>query len=418
MIKNQEVNLVESFSQLAKGYNMDKPTTIKIIQDVFKTVIKKKYGEDSNFEIVVNVDKGDLEITRMRLIVDDEFAEDSFDYNENLHISLTEARKFQDDFELDEDYTEIIKLEDFDRRSILLAKQTLFQKIKDVDGYNLIERYEELVGEIIFAEVIGFDSFGVILQDSLGKEILLPKSEQIKGDRFFKGDTVKALVLKVQMYNNKPQVILSRSNSLFLTKLMEFEIPEINNGLILIRNVVRIAGEKSKVVVESYDDRIDPVGTIVGSKGVKIIPIMKELNNEYIDIINYSDNFDLFLKRAISPAKITSYDNTKDKIVLYLPTDQIGLAYGKGGTNIKLVSELLNKKVEIFREIEVDEDDVELTEFSDEIENWIIDEFKKIGLDTAKQVLSQDIEYLVKKTDLEEEVIYDVINILKSEFSI
>lgn len=417
-IINDDNNLVESFAEFAKTKDIDRPTTIRILEDVFKTIIRKKYTDDSNFDIIINIDKGDLEIWRNREVVDDEFIEDSFDYKENLHISLEEARKVSDDFEIGEFVSEEVKIEEFGRRNVLIARQALLQRVKDWDNHLLSDRYEELLGEIIHGEVIGFaGDRTIIVHDALGKELILPRNEQIYSDRYKKGDTIKALVHRVEEVKGKPSIILSRIAPLFLERLMEEEIPEVGDGLIVVRGVAREPGDKAKILVETYDDRIDPVGACVGSKGSRINTIVKELRNENIDIINYTENYDLLIHRVLSPAKIADIKIEENKIVLYLNNDQVPLAIGRKGVNIKLASKLLGKKVEIFRNVPVvDEDDVDLEEFSDEIESWVIDEFKKIGMDTAKQILLSDRNDLVKRTDLEEETIDDVIQILSREF--
>jgi N utilization substance protein A len=416
--KQYDDDLISSFAEFAKTKNIDRPTTIRIIEDVFKTILKKKYGDNTNFDVIVNIEKGDLEIWRNREIVDDEFAEDSFDYDENKHISLTDARKVADDFEIGEELSEEIKIEDFGRRNVLIARQALIQKIKDLDNYLLIQRYEELLGEIIHGEVVGFTKEkDIIVHDALGKELLIPKSEQIFSDRYKKGDSIKALVYKVEEDRGKPIITLSRTRNLFLERLMENEISEVGDGLIAIKRIVREAGDKAKVLVESYDDRIDPVGACVGSKGSRINPIVRELRNEKIDIINFTENFDLLVHRVMSPAKISDIKVEAKKVVIFLNNDQVPLAIGKKGVNIKLASKLLDKQVEIFRDyVAVDDDDVDIQEFSDEIDSWIIEEFRKVGLDTAKQVLALEKDDLITRTDLEEETIDNILKILSSEF--
>ena len=411
MKKNNEI--VETFAAFAKHKNIDRPTTIKIIEDVFKTIIHKKYGYSSNFDITINVDNGDLEIWKIRKIVDDEFVK-SNSYDINKHISLTDARLIESDFELDEDVSDKIEIEKFGRRIIQTAKQSLINKIKDYDRNQVIERYKELVGEIVTAEVMSFNKGDVFLIDSWGNELYLPKYEQIRKDRFSKGDQVKALVYKVELLNDNTKIILSRNNDAFLSKLLELEIPEISDGLIQIKRIAREAGEKSKIAVETLDSRIDPIGTIIGTKGYRINSITKELNNEYIEVINFTENRDLLIQRALTPAKIDSITYEGRKIYVNMKPDQIGIAIGKGGINIKLASKLVNCDIEISKEIVID--DVELDEFADEIDSWVINEFKKIGLDTAKQVLESDINYLIKKTDLEEETVINIIDILKKEF--
>lgn len=414
---NTEPSLVESFTEFTKSKNIDRPTTIKIIQEVFLSIIKKKYGYDDNFDVIVNVDKGDLQIWQIRTIVDDEFAEDSFDFDPNKHISLTDAKKVESDFEIDEEMSELIPLESFGRRAVMIAKQSLFQKIKEVESQHLCDRYEDMIGEIIVGEVLGFEHKNIIVSDGLGKELILPKFEQIQGDYYKKGDTIKALIHRIEIVKGKPVITLSRTNSLFLTRLLELEIPEIYDGLIGVKAVVREPGEKAKVVVESFDDRIDPVGCCVGTKGNRINAIVKELRGEQIDVINHTENHDLYIHRVISPAKLSSITETSTKILIQLKSDQVALAIGKRGVNIKLASKLLNKNVEIFRDQDqLDSEDVDLSQFIDEIDDWVIAEFRKIGLDTAKQVLALDREDLIKRTDLEEETIDDVLDILASEF--
>lgn len=413
-VNKEENDLVNSFAEFARTKDIDRPTTIRIIEDVFRTIIRKKYVDDSNFDVIVNLEKGDLEIWRSREVVDQEFVEDSFDYEPNKHISIEELEG--QDFEIGEDYSDEVKIEDFGRRAVLIARQALIQRIKDWDNHVLSDRYEELIGEVIYGQVIGFANNTIIIHDALGKELILPKEEQIYSDRYKKGDTVKALVHRVEIVKGKPTIVLSRTAPLFLERLMELEIPEVGDGLISIRDVVREPGDKAKVLVESYDDRIDPVGTCVGMKGSRINTIVKELRNENIDIINYTENTDLLTARVLSPAKLVDVKAEGNKIVVYMNPDQVRLAIGKKGVNIKLASRLLGKNIEIFRDVVVDEDDVDLSEFSDEIESWIIDEFRNIGLDTAKQILAAEREYLIKRTDLEEETIDDVLEILSKEF--
>lgn len=407
--------LIESFADFAKQKSIDRPTMIRILEDVLRNMIRKKYGTDSNFDIIINADKGDLEIWRFREIVDDD-SEDIWDHDK---ISLSEARKIEPDFEVGEQVAEQIYLEDFGRRAVTMARQTLIQKVKDLEKDMLFQKYKDLVGEIITGEVYQVLNKEVILRDAAGNEISIPRSEQIPKDRYRKGETVRAIVHKVEMVNGNPKIILSRTSPVFLERLFEQEVPEVYDGLITIKKVVREPGERAKVAVESYDDRIDPVGACVGMKGSRIHAIVRELQNENIDVINYTENLELYVQRALSPAKISSLKIDKDnkRIAVYLKPDQVSLAIGKGGLNIRLASRLLGYEIDVFREIEGQiEEDVDLDEFADEIEGWIIDELKRIGLDTAKSVLNLGREELVRRTDLEEETVDEVLNILQKEF--
>jgi len=411
--------LIESFSEFARQKGIDRPTMMNILQEVFRTMIKKKYNDDANFDIIINLDKGDLEIWRFREIVDDEFAEDSFDYDENKHVSLTDARKIEKDFEIGEELSQEIKIVEFGRRAVMMARQTLMQKIKDLEKDVLFQKYQELVGEIIVSEIYQVLSKEVLLVDGDGNELVLPKSEQIPKDRFRKGENMRAVVSKVEMQNGVPKIILSRTSPLFLERLFEQEIPEVFDGVIAVKKVVREPGERAKVAVESYDDRVDPVGACVGMKGSRIHGIVRELENENIDVINYTENLELFVTRALSPAKVASIKIDKDKkrVSVYMKPDQVSLAIGKAGLNIKLASRLVNYEIDVFRELEgVEEEDVDLEQFTDEIEGWVIDEFKKIGLDTAKSVLAVTKDDLVRRTELEEETVDEVIGILQKEF--
>ncbi len=407
--------LIESFADFAKQKSIDRPTMIRILEDVLRNMIRKKYGTDSNFDIIINADKGDLEIWRFREIVDDD-SEDIWDHDK---ISLSEARKIEPDFEVGEQVAEQIYLEDFGRRAVTMARQTLIQKVKDLEKDMLFQKYKDLVGEIITAEVYQVLNKEVILRDGEGNELSLPRGEQIPKDRYRKGETVRAIVHKVEMVNGNPKIILSRTSPVFLERLFEQEVPEVYDGLITIKKVVREPGERAKVAVESYDDRIDPVGACVGMKGSRIHAIVRELQNENIDVINYTENLELYVQRALSPAKISSLKIDKDnkRIAVYLKPDQVSLAIGKGGLNIRLASRLLGYEIDVFREIEGQvEEDVDLDEFADEIEGWIIDELKRIGLDTAKSVLNLGREELVRRTDLEEETVDEVMSILQKEF--
>lgn len=411
--------LIESFAEFAKFKNIDRPTMIRILEDVFRTMIRKKFVTDENFDVIINVDKGDLEIWRIREIVDDEFAEDSFDFDENKHISLTDARKIEADFEVGEEVAEEVKLLDFGRRLVMTARQTLIQKIKDLEKDILFQKYKEIVGEIIAGEVYQILNKEVLLLDGEGNELVLPRSEQIPKDRFRKGDSARAIVHRVEMHNGNPKIILSRTSPAFLERLFESEVPEVYDGLISIKKVVREPGERAKVAVESYDDRIDPVGACVGMKGSRIHSIVRELENENIDVINFTDNLELYIARALSPAKIGNIkiDGDEGRVSVFLKPDQVSLAIGKGGQNIKLASKLVGMEIDVFRELsEQEEEDVDLSEFSDEIESWIIEELKRVGLDTAKSVLALTKEDLVRRTELEEETIEDVLSILKQEF--
>lgn len=407
--------LIDSFAEFAKSKNVDRPTMIRILEDVFRAMIRKKYETDENFDVTINADKGDLEIWRIREIVDDN-SEDIWDFDK---ISFSEARKIEPDFEIGEEVYEKIELEEFGRRAVMMARQTLIQRIKDLEKDLLFNQYEELVGEVITAEVYQILGREVLLIDAQGNELILPKGEQIPKDRFRKGDTAKAIVHKVEMVNGNPKIILSRTSPIFLERLFENEVPEVFDGLITIRKVVREPGERAKVAVESYDDRIDPVGACVGMKGSRIHAIVRELQNENIDVINYTDNLELYVQRALSPAKVSSISVDKDnkRISVYLKPDQVSLAIGKGGYNIRLASRLVGYEIDVFRELaEAEEEDVDLEEFADEIDAWVIDELKKTGLDTAKSVLSLTKEDLLRRTELEEETIDEVFRILKQEF--
>ena len=407
--------LIESFSDFAKSKNVDRPTMIRILEDVFKTMIRKKFEYDDNFDIIINADKGDLEIWRFREIVDDN-SEDIWDHDK---ISLTDARKIEPDFEIGEEVAEEVKLLDFGRRMVMTARQTLIQKIKDLEKDILFQKYKDLVGEIINGEVYQTLSREVLLIDGDGNELTIPKSEQISKDRYRKGDSVRAIVDRVEIVNGNPRIILSRISPTFLERLFESEVPEVYDGLITIKKVVREPGERAKVAVESYDDRIDPVGACVGMKGSRIHSIVRELQNENIDVINFTDNMDLYITRALSPAKITSIkiEEENKRVSVYLKPDQVSLAIGKGGQNIKLASRLVGMEIDVFRELDgLEEEDVALAEFTDEIEDWVIDELRKIGLDTAKSVITLSMEELLRRTDLEEETINNVLGVLKREF--
>lgn len=412
----ENLALIESFSEFKDDKLIDRVTLMAILEDVFRNALKKKFGSDENFDIIINPDKGDMEIWRRRVIV----ADDDLDL-ENEEITLTEARKIEPDFEIGEEVSEEVKLIDLGRRAILALRQNLISKIHEHDNTNLYKQFKDLIGEIYTAEVHHVRPRVVILVDDEGNEIVLPKEKQIPSDFFRKGDNVRGIIENVELKGNKPQIIMSRTSEKFLEKLFEQEIPEVFDGLIMVKKVVRIPGEKAKVAVDSYDDRIDPVGACVGMKGSRIHGIVRELGNENIDVINYTSNIQLFITRALSPAKVSSIkinEETK-RADVYLKLEEVSKAIGRGGHNIKLAGLLTGYELDVIREgnIAEEEDDVELTEFSDEIEGWVIDEFAKIGLDTARSVLKQEVEDLVRRTDLEEETILDVMRILKEEFN-
>jgi N utilization substance protein A len=404
--------LIESFAEFARSKNIDRPTVIRILEDVFRAMIRKKFGIDDNFDIIINLDKGDLQIWRFREIVDDN-SEDIWDHDK---VSLTEARKIEADFEIGEEVAEEIKFDFFGRRAIMAAKQALIQKVKDLAKDALYNKYAQIVGEMITAEVHQTLSREVILLDDEKNELFLPKSEQIPKDRFKKGEHIRAIVHQVELRGNIPKVILSRTSPAFLERLFENEVPEIFDGLITIKKIVREPGERAKVAVESYDDRIDPVGACVGMKGSRIHSIVRELQNENIDVINYTDNTDLYIARALSPAKLSSVQHKGDRIAVYLKPDQVSLAIGKGGQNIKLASRLIGKEIDVYRELDDHEEDASIEEFADELEGWVIEELKKIGLDSAKSVLAVSKEELEQRTDLEKETIDELYSVLKKEF--
>src|SRR5574337_548150 len=407
------INLIEAFQEFKDAENIDRPTMMKVVEDVFKTLLRKKYGSDENFDVIVNAEKGDLEIIRHRVIVEDGQVEDPL-----AQVSYTDAVKIEPDFEVGEELFEEIDLYDFGRRAILAAKQTLASRINDLKKNVLAKKYGDRTGEIVSAEVYQVWKKEILLLDEEGNELILPKSEQIPQDYFKKGETIRAVVKKVDMKNNTPVIILSRTSPEFLAKLLEIEVPEIFDGLIVIKKIVREPGERAKVAVESYDDRIDPVGACVGMKGSRIHGIVRELRNENIDVINFTANSQLLIQRALSPAKITSVklDEESKRAEVYLKPDQVSLAIGKGGHNIRLADRLTGYEIDVYRDTDEDVEDVTLDEFSDEIEQWIIDEFKSVGCDTAKAVLELSDEELVKRTDLEEETVKEVKRILKSEF--
>jgi len=407
----ENIALIESFSEFKDDKLIDRVTLMAILEDVFRSALKKKYGEDDNFDIIVNPDKGDLEIWRNRIVVADGEVEDP-----NQEISLSQARKIEPDFEVGEDVSEEVKLIDLGRRAILALRQNLIAKIHEHDNTNIFKYFKELEGEIYTAEVHHIRHRVIILLDDDGNEIILPKDRQIPTDFFRKGESVRGVIESVELKGNKPQIIMSRTAPVFLEKLFEQEIPEVFDGLITVKKVVRIPGEKAKVAVDSYDDRIDPVGACVGMKGSRIHGIVRELGNENIDVINYTSNDQLFITRALSPAKIVSIklDEANKRAEVMLKPEEVSKAIGRGGLNIRLASQLTGYEIDVFRD--GGDEDVELREFADEIEDWVIAEFAKIGLDTAKSILEQDVDDLIRRTDLEEETIRDVIRVLKEEF--
>ena len=412
----EQVNLIETFKDFKETKNIDRTTLVSVIEDSFRSVLQRTYGSDENFDVIVNPDKGDFEIYRNRTVVEDSAVKDT-----NKEISLTEARKIDEDYELGEEVREKIDFAKFGRRTILTLRQTMAGKILDLEHDNLYNKYADKVGTIISGEVYQIWKREMLILDDEGNELILPKSEQIPGDFFRKGETARAVILRVDNLNNNPKIILSRTSPDFLRRLIEHEVPEINEGLITIHKVVRIPGQRAKIAVESYNDRIDPVGACVGVKGSRIHGIVKELHNENIDVINYTNNTRLFIQRALSPANISSItlDEERRKAEVYLQPDQVSLAIGKNGDNIKLASMITEYTIDVFREIngnEPEEEDIYLDEFKDEIEPWIIDAIKSIGLETAKSVIAAPRAMLVEKADLEENTVDDVLRILKAEF--
>ncbi|HLO90631.1 MAG TPA: transcription termination factor NusA [Lentimicrobium sp.] len=409
----EHINLVETFSEFKEFKNIDRETMMRIIEDVFRHMLIKKHGSDDNFNVIVNIDRGDLEIWRNREIVEDGEVED-----ENRQIAYSEAIKIEPDFEVGEEVTEEIKMKDFGRREILTIRQNLMSKIQEYEKDNIFKKYKEKIGEIITGEVYQVWKKEILVLDDEYIELTLPRAEQIPSDFYRKGDSVRAVVSKVDMRNNTPVIVLSRTSPAFLERLFEQEVPEVYDGLITIRNIVRVPGERAKIAVESYDDRIDPVGACVGMKGSRIHGIVRELRNENIDVINFTNNPTLYITRALSPAKISSItiNDTSKRADVYMKPDQVSLAIGKGGYNIKLASKLTGFEIDVYRDTEIDNEDVDLQEFSDEIDQWIIDEFKAIGCDTARSILDLSTEELVTRTDLEEETIKEVIKILRAEF--
>ena len=408
------INLIDAFQEFKDAENIDRPTMMKVVEDVFKTLLRKKYGADDNFDVIVNAEKGDLEIIRRRMIVEDGEVMDPL-----AEIGYSDAVKIEPDFEVGEELYEEVNIYDFGRRAILAAKQTLASRISDLKKNVLVKKYSDRIGDIISAEVYQVWKKEVLLLDEEGNELILPKAEQIPQDYFKKGENIRAVVARVDMKNNSPVIILSRTSPLFLAKLLEIEVPEIFDGLIAIKKIVRDPGERAKVAVESYDDRIDPVGACVGMKGSRIHGIVRELKNENIDVINFTTNIQLLIQRSLTPAKISymNIDQEKKQADVFLKADQVSLAIGRRGVNIKLACELTGFEIDVYREDEevTDDFDIDLDEFSDEIDTWIIDEFKRVGCDTARSVLKLTPEELERRTDLEKETIADVIRILQEE---
>lgn len=407
------INLIDSFQEFKDFKNIDRPTVISVLEEVFRSMIRKRFNTDENCDVIVNPDNGDLEIYRTRVVVEDEFSED-----DDLEIELSDARKIDPDLEVGDDFIEEITLESFGRRAILAARQTLVSKVLELEKDEIFKKYKDRVGEIVTGEVYQTWKKESLILDDEGNELILPKSEQIPADFFKKGDTIRAVVNKVDMMNTTPKIIISRTAPEFLQRLFELEVPEIFDGLITIKKIVREPGERAKVAVESYDDRIDPVGACVGMKGSRIHGIVRELRNENIDVINFTTNISLYIQRALSPARINNIKLNDDqkRAAVYLDADQVSLAIGRGGHNIKLAGKLTGYEIDVYRQDHDNEEDVDLDEFADEIESWIIDEFKRVGLDTAKSILALDTAELVRRTDLEESTVEDVIDILNAEF--
>jgi N utilization substance protein A len=409
----ENINLIDTFAEFKELKNIDRVTMMSVLEDVFRSTLIKQYGTDENFDVIINIDKGDFEIWRNREVVEDAEIEDP-----NLQITLTDAQKIDEDYEVGEEVTDEVKLIDFGRRAILNLRQNLASKILELEKDHIYGKYKDKIGDIITGEVYQVWKKEILILDDEGNELILPKSEQIPSDYFRKGDTVRAIVYKVELRNNNPLIILSRTAPVFLERLFELEIPEIFDGLITIKKIVRVPGERAKVAVESYDERVDPVGACVGMKGSRIHGIVRELRNENIDVINYSANTQLYIKRALNPAKILNIklNEEEKKAEVYLKPEEVSLAIGKGGLNIRLASQLTGYEIDVYREMEEDDEDVNLDEFADEIEDWVIDALKAIGCDTAKNVLNISRNDLIKRTDLEEETIDNVLKILRSEF--
>ncbi len=410
----ENLNLIDTFSEFKELKNIDRATMMTVLEDVFRNLLQKKFGTDENFDIIINIDKGDFEIWRNREVVEVDQLED-----ENLQITLSEAKKIDEDYEVGEEVTDEVKLFDFGRRAILALRQNLTNRILDLEKNNIFNKYKDKIGDIVTGEVYQVWKKEILILDDEGNELILPKTEQIPSDFFRKGDTIRAVVVRVEMKNNNPLIVLSRTSPVFLERLFELEVPEIFDGLITIKKIVRIPGERAKVAVESYDERIDPVGACVGMKGSRIHGIVRELRNENIDVINFTNNTQLYIQRALSPAKILSIKiNEENKTAdVYLEPEEVSLAIGKGGLNIKLASQLTGYEIDVYRDAEEeDEEDVGIDEFADEIEDWVLDALKAIGCDTAKSVLELTRDDLIKRTDLEEETIDEIIQIFKAEF--
>ena len=410
----EAINLIDSFAEFKELKNIDRATLMRVLEDIFRNMLIKRYGTDENFDIIINIDKGDLEIWRNRIVVED----DAFE-NPNTQISLTEAKRIDADYEVGEEVTDEVKFKDFGRRSVLALRQNLSARILELEKDHIFTKYKEKVGQIVTGEVYQVWKKEILVLDDEGNELILPKQEQIPSDFFKKGDTIRAVVIRVEMKNASPYIILSRTSPVFLERLFENEVPEIFDGLITIKNVVRVPGERAKVAVESYDDRIDPVGACVGMKGSRIHGIVRELRNENIDVINYTSNISLFIQRALSPAKISSIrvNEEEHKAEVYLRPEEVSLAIGKGGLNIKLACMLTEYAIDVFRDVEgADEEDIYLDEFSDEIDSWVIEALKNIGCYTAKSVLAMNREEIVERADLEEQTVDEVLAILSAEF--
>lgn len=409
----ETLNLIDTFAEFKELKNIDRATMMSVLEDVFKNVLQKTYGTDENFDVIINIDKGDFEIWRNREVVADEDFEDP-----NRQITLKEAQKIDKEYEIGEEVTDEVKLAQFGRRAILNLRQNLASRIMELEKDHIYNKYKSKIGDIVAGEVYQVWKKEILILDDEGNELILPRTEQIPSDYFRKGDNLRAVVYKVELRNNNPLIILSRTSPVFLERLFELEVPEIFDGLITIKKIVRVPGERAKVAVESYDERIDPVGACVGMKGSRIHGIVRELRNENIDVINYSANLQLFIQRALNPAKVSSiklHEDTK-RADVYLKPDEVSMAIGKGGLNIRLASQLTGYEIDVYREVAQDDEDVNLDEFSDEIESWVIDQLKSIGCDTAKNVLTLTRSELIKRTDLEEETIDEVLRILKNEF--
>ncbi|TYR36491.1 transcription termination/antitermination protein NusA [Sphingobacterium phlebotomi] len=410
---SSNINLIDSFQEFKEFKNIDRPTVITVLEEVFRSMIRKRFGTDENVDVIVNPDNGDLEIWRTRVVMEDGFSED-----DDLEIELSDVHQYDPDLEVGDEYIEQITLESFGRRAILAARQTLVSKILELEKDEVFKKYKDREGELVIGEVYQIWKKEILVLDEDGNELIMPKTEQIPADYFKKGDSIRAVVLKVDMMNSNPKIIISRTAPEFLQRLFELEVPEIFDGLITIKKIVREPGERAKVAVESYDDRIDPVGACVGMKGSRIHGIVRELRNENIDVINYTSNNILYITRALSPARISSIkiDDENKTAAVYLKPDQVSLAIGRGGHNIKLAGKLTGYEIDVYRENDEVEEDVDIEEFADEIDSWIIDELKRVGLDTAKSVLSLTEAELVRRTDLEEDTIQEILRILEAEF--